>query len=753
MITFQIIIGILVVLAIADLIVGVSNDAVNFLNSAVGSKAASFKTILLIASIGVLVGTLSSNGMMQVARNGIFQPEFFTFDKVMIIFLAVMLTDVILLDVYNTFGLPTSTTVSLIFELLGASFAVGVLYLIERDQSLFELGNILNIKSALVIIGGIFFSVFVAFVMGTSIHFLTRFVFTFRLNKTLRRYGPFFTGISATVILYFLLIKGVEGSRLASQQVLAWIRDNTSFLLAFSFVFVTALTAFAGRVWKFNPLRMIVLLGTFSLAMAFAGNDLVNFIGVSVAAYTSYSAWSGSQVAPDQFNMEVLNEHVSTPPLFLLSAGAIMVLTLWLSAKSRKVTETEVSLGRQTEGDEKFKPSILSRWLVGGAIFLGAYAGRRLPSQFKESLDKRLKKKSKRHQIHGDASFDLLRASVNLIVSSALIAYGTANQLPLSTTFVTFMVAMGSSFADQAWGRESAVYRVSGVIQVVAGWVVTALVAFAGSSLVAIFLYFTGFIGVIGLSVFTFGLLIYSQILFKRTLRKQVVVEGFLKTSDNTLVEMLNQSKLKAAENLRQGQRLISVSFQALLEEKSDRLRQQSKEMSKMDDENKRINDKIIKYIRSTEREGLVLGRLNLQVFDALQDVFQSVDLIANICREHVSNFHSRPNDTFQQTLLEIERKSNKFGSTVERAIRNLDFSQSVDEHEQYQELIRYLQQNLDLEVSRIQQGMLSNRLAQLQTRILLEMTDVIESFHLLYQLYQDFSKVQKNENLFPASI
>ncbi|MCA4899286.1 MAG: inorganic phosphate transporter [Bacteroidota bacterium] len=749
MITFQIIIGVLVVLAIADLIVGVSNDAVNFLNSAVGSKAAPFRTILIIASIGVVVGTLFSNGMMQIARNGIFQPEFFTFDKVMIIFLAVMLTDVILLDVYNTLGLPTSTTVSLIFELLGASFTVGVLYLIDQHQPVSGLRDVINHKGALIIIGGIFFSVLVAFVVGTGVHFFARLIFTFRLKKSLRTLGPVFTGISVTVIFYFLLIKGLEGSTLVGEEEIKWVSSHTLELLSASLVLFTLITAIAMRFSRFNPLRMIVLLGTFSLAMAFAGNDLVNFIGVSVAAYSSYSAWSASGLSPDQFNMDVLNEQVSTPSLFLLGAGVIMVLTLWLSAKSRKVTETEVSLGRQSEGDEKFQSSTLSRWLVGGVLFVGNHTVRHLPEDWKQNLTKRLTKPVEKKRKADDPSFDLLRASVNLIASSALIAYGTSNRLPLSTTFVTFMVAMGSSFADQAWGRESAVYRVSGVIQVISGWLATALVAFVGSALVGLILYFTGFPGVVVISIFTFGLLAYSQFEFKRT-EKSKAADELTTIGQTSITSIMHNGKLKAAENVKQVQRLLAISFKSLLLEESLQLKEQKRQMKNLALDNKK---KIIKYIRNVEPKDLQAGRLNLQVFDVLQDLYQSADLIADICREHVMNYHSRPSKSFEKIMVELENKSTFYFSVVEQAIKQMDFNDWEKEMGTYADLREFIADCLDDQVREIQQGEISNRLALVQTRILLEMTDVIESTHQLYQLYQAFSSSYKNETLLATSV
>lgn len=739
MLAFQLIIALLVILAIADLIVGVSNDAVNFLNSAVGSKAASFRTILIIASAGVLLGTLSSNGMMQIARNGIFQPEFFTFDKVMVIFLAVMLTDIILLDVYNSLGLPTSTTVSLIFELLGASFTVGVLYVLESDKSFSELDAVLNYKGALYIIGGIFFSVLVAFVAGTVIHFFSRLLFTFKLKKSLQLFGPAFSGIAVTIMIYFLLIKGLEGSALLSASQLSWIHQNTAFILGSSFFVITLITFFLMKISEINPLKIIVLIGTFSLAMAFAGNDLVNFIGVSVAAYSSFVVWSVSGVPAEVFNMGVLNEQIATPNWFLLLAGAVMVGTLWLSAKAKKVTETEVSLGRQDEGEEKFTSNPFARWLVGGAIFFGNLFTNKIPKSWQHNLETRLRqpKESKKDKLQ--PSFDLLRAAVNLVVASALIAYGTSQRLPLSTTFVSFMVAMGTSFADQAWGRDSAVYRVSGVLQVIGGWVLTAFVALAGSSLLALFLYFTGFVGVVLAACATLALLIYSQVVFKRAQQQEAKADGLLLQETITVRELLEQSKLNAAENLLGIERLLQHCWDALVSESPKKLEAQRKEVRKVAAENKRISEKIIRYIRKTEKGGLPAGRLNLLVFDILRDLYQSSSLISESCSEHVANFHPTPRKDFQKMLESIQALSGNYFSIVHSEISGLSFNKREEEEKSFEQLKRYLDSCLDSEILRIQQNEVNNKLATLQTRILLEMTDIIASTHRLYHLYQDF--------------
>jgi phosphate/sulfate permease len=741
MVVFQVIVGLLFVLATIDLVVGVSNDAVNFLNSAVGSRAASFRTILIIASAGVLLGTLFSSGMMQIARNGIFQPEFFTFDKIMIIFLAVMLTDIILLDVYNTLGLPTSTTVSLIFELLGASFTVGVLFLIDQGKPLAEFENVLNYQNAFIIIGGIFFSVFVAFIAGTFIHFFSRLLFTFRLKKSVRQYGAAFTGLAVTIIVYFLLIKGLEGSSLVSPTQLNWIEEETFWILIVSFIAVSFITALLMRLTRFNPLRMIVLLGTFSLAMAFAGNDLVNFMGISVAAYSSYQLWLASGLAPEAFGMDALNEQIATPNWILLVAGFIMLITLWVSVKSRNVTETEVSLGRQEEGDEKFRANLFSRVVVGGVLFAGKVFSNVFPLRAKEFIKRRLHKPNKKKT--DTSSFDMLRASINLIVSSALIALGTSKKLPLSTTFVTFMVAMGTSFADQAWGRESAVYRVSGVVSVISGWVITAVLAFMGSAIIALTLFFTGFYGVIVVSLVAFAFLIASHFSFKRQLKEEADPDAFVQKDTISVRELLEQSKLNTAENLFHLSNLLSYCWNVLRTEKQKQLKKQKSEMKKIAEQNKRISNKIIKYIRKTEAGGLSTGRLNLIVFDLLQDLYQSGLLISDVCSEHVSNLHTKPGKAFLESLHTLEKDSTHYFQLIQQDIEHFHFINSAKVNQYHEQLAAFLAKCLDTEILLIQQDAINNRLATLQTRILLEMTDIIETCHRLYVVHQDFMREQ----------
>ncbi len=482
--------------AALDLMVGVSNDAVNFLNSSIGSRAAPRYVILAIATLGILVGVTFSSGMMEVARKGIFHPEFFTMPELLTLFLAVMLTDIILLDMFNTFGLPTSTTVSIVFELLGAAVAVATVKIVQAGQGLTALTQYINTDKALVIIGGILLSIVVAFACGALAQLVTRLLFTFDYASRLRRFGALWGGVALTSITYFILVKGSKGASFITSERAEWIANNAVIILLAIFVTSAAILQ-VFLFFRWNILKPIVLIGTFALAMAFAANDLVNFIGVPMAGYHAYEAAMASD-APLSTTMGALDKKVPAETTFLLLAGAIMAVTLWLSKKSRTVTETELSLGQQEEGVERFESSMLARAVVRMVIVLAETAKSVIPRPVLEMAARRMDTSVYDSPVDGEhrPSFDMLRASVNLMVASAVISYATSYKLPLSTTYVTFMVAMGTSFADRAWGRESAVYRVTGVLTVIGGWFMTALTAFTVSFLFATVIYYLGAIGV-----------------------------------------------------------------------------------------------------------------------------------------------------------------------------------------------------------------------------------------------------------------
>lgn len=538
----------LFVLAVFDLMVGVSNDAVNFLNSAIGAKAASFKTIMIISAIGIFIGASLSNGMMDIARHGIYQPEHFYFEEIMCILLAVMLTDVVLLDVFNSMGMPTSTTVSMVFELLGGTFALALIK-VYGDSSL-ELGDLINTDKALSVIMAIFVSVAIAFFFGMLVQYIARVIFSFNYQNKMKYSIGLFGGIAATAIIYFMLIKGLKDSSFMTKENLAWVKDHTAQLVLTCFVFFTVLMQILHWL-KINVFKIIVLLGTFALALAFAGNDLVNFIGVPLAGYSSFLDYTanGAGYAPDSFLMTSLLGPASTPWYFLVGAGAIMVYSLFTSRKAHAVVKTSVDLSRQDEGEETFGSTPIARTLVRISLNMSNSLSRIIPEGSKNWIDSRFRKDEA--IIADGGAFDLVRASVNLVLAGLLIAVGTSLKLPLSTTYVTFMVAMGSSLSDRAWGRDSAVFRITGVLSVIGGWFLTAGAAFTICFFVALIIHFGGTVAIvllIGLAAFT---LIRSQVLFKKKNLKGKENETFkeiMRSTDSN--QALNLMRVLTREEL-----------------------------------------------------------------------------------------------------------------------------------------------------------------------------------------------------------
>lgn len=529
----------LFILAIFDLMVGVSNDAVNFLNSAVGAKAASFKTILFIAAVGIMIGASLSNGMMDIARHGIYQPEHFYFAEIMTILLAVMLTDVVLLDVFNTMGMPTSTTVSLVFELLGGTFALSLIKVHQSDT--LGLGDLINTDKALSVIMAIFVSVAIAFFFGMLVQWLARVIFTFNYTKRMKYSIGLFGGIAATSILYFMVFKGLKDSTFMTLENKTWLQENTGMLVSAFFVGFTILMQILHWL-KVNVFKVVVLMGTFALALAFAGNDLVNFIGVPLAGYSSFIDYSanGTGVGADNFLMTSLQGSAQTPWYFLIGAGCIMVFALFTSKKAHAVIKTSVDLSRQDEGEESFGSTPMARTLVRFSRNLAVGVSSVIPERTKGWIETRFRKDEA--IIADGAAFDLVRASVNLVLAGLLIALGTSLKLPLSTTYVTFMVAMGSSLSDRAWGRDSAVFRITGVLSVIGGWFITAGAAFTICFFVALIIYFGGTIAIIGLIGLAVFMLIRSQILFKKRKSKE--------NGNETLKELMKATTSEEALSL-----------------------------------------------------------------------------------------------------------------------------------------------------------------------------------------------------------
>ncbi|WP_459188302.1 inorganic phosphate transporter [Parabacteroides sp. APC149_11_2_Y6] len=521
---YLILIIFLFILAVFDLSVGVSNDAANFLNSAIGSKTASFRVIMVIAAVGIFVGASLSNGMMDVARNGIFQPQHFFFSEIMCILLAVMLTDVVLLDVFNSLGMPTSTTVSLVFELLGGTVALSMMKIINSNGAL-QLGDLVNTDKAFTVILAIFLSVAIAFFFGAIVQYISRIIFTFNYKKHSKYFIGLFGGLAATAIIYFMLIKGLKGSPFMEGALKDLIYNDTDLIIWGSLIFFTILMQCLHWL-KVNVFKIVILMGTFALALAFAGNDLVNFIGVPLVGYSSYVDLmaQGGTTTPDTFLMNSLLGPAKTPWYFLVGSGLVMVIALATSKKAQNVVKTSVDLARQSEGNENFGTSPVARVLVRTCNNMGSSILSVVPPRMKDWIDSRFN--NDEVILENKASFDLVRASVNVVLSGLLIAVGTSLKLPLSTTYVAFMVAMGSSLADRAWGRESAVYRITGVLSVIGGWFITAGAAFTVCFLAALLIYVGGIAAMVGVVCLAAYMLIHNQLMYKRKQKKEAMREA-----------------------------------------------------------------------------------------------------------------------------------------------------------------------------------------------------------------------------------
>lgn len=646
-IVFLCVVIFLFILAVFDLSVGVSNDAVNFLNSAIGSRAGSFKRVLIVASIGVFIGATMSNGMMDIARHGIFRPEAFSFYDLICIFMAVMVTDIILLDIFNSLGMPTSTTVSMVFELLGATFVVSLIKM-ASDTTGLGFNDLLNTEKALSVIFGIFLSVAIAFVFGTVVQFLTRTLFSFNYRSRLKWKIGVFGGLCATAILYFLLIKGAKDLTFMTPDVKAWIASHTLLVIGGSFAVFTVVMQLL-HFLNVNVLKVVVLMGTFALAMAFAGNDLVNFIGVplsGLSAFTDYAA-NGAGDAHG-FLMGSLNGPADTPVWFLIGAGVVMVVSLATSKKTRKVTETSIGLGSQAGGDEMFGSSRLARRLVRWTLSLLEWVRRVTPLKVRQWFNRRFNVDES--ILDDGAAFDLVRGSVNLVLAGALIALGTSLKLPLSTTFVTFMVAMGTALADRAWGRESAVFRITGVISVIGGWFITAGAAFIGAGIIVLLMHFGGQWVMFLLAILTIVLIIRSNRRFRAKEADDngdTLFQTILSTSDRSQVWPMFLLYLngKQQQFLAFAAANYSAVTEAFVRDDVGALDRADHTLARQKTELKNARRKETLCLRQLPRE-LAIEKTTWFYLgnNSCMSILYNLRRICEICKEHVeNNFHHLP--------------------------------------------------------------------------------------------------------------
>ena len=674
----------LFMLAVFDLLVGVSNDAVNFMNSAVGAKVANFKTIVIVASIGVFAGAVLSNGMMDIARHGIFQPVNFSFYEIMCILLAVMVTDVVLLDVFNTLGLPTSTTVSMVFELLGGTFILAILKIVGDETGLLTLGDMMNTEKALSVIMGIFLSVAIAFIAGTFVQYISRLIFSFNYKKNLSWTIGIFGGIAVTSLSYFMLFKGLKSAPFMTPESLAWISENTTLLVVGCFITFTLLMQILH--WcRVNVFKIIVLLGTFSLALAFAGNDLVNFIGVPLAGFSAYTDYvaNSNGVGIHDFMMTSLMSSAKTPAIFLFASGLVMVYALATSKKAKNVIKTSVDLARQEEGDEMFGSSALARTIVRRANNINDFLKRVIPVGMRRWIDSRFNKDEV--ILENGAAFDLVRAAVNLVLSGLLIIIGTTMKLPLSTTYVTFIVAMGTSLADRAWSRESAVYRITGMLSVIGGWFITAFVAFTICALVTFIMFYTSFVGMFIFIVVAVVLLVRSNIKYSKKEKAEQQDDIFKRM-------MASKDKNEILALLRQHVKETLTSYITFSEDTyvkvtdgfiHEDLKSLRKAMNATDDQKKMLKKRRRKELLGLRRIPITIAIEKNTWFhlgsNSCEEMLYCLKRICEPCKEHVDNNFNPISKDCVTEFLTVREELCRLMERTRTAIENNNYEEADD--------------------------------------------------------------------------
>lgn len=734
----------LAVLAVTDLMVGVSNDAVNFLNSAIGSKAVSFKTIMIVASIGVAVGALYSNGMMEIARNGIFTPSMFTFNDVIVIFLAVMITDVLLLDVFNTLGLPTSTTVSIIFSLLGASVALAIYKVYVSGDDFNTLGNYINTEKATEIVYSILLSVALSFALGSFVQYISRLIFTFHVESRYKYVGAIFGGVAMTAITFFILVKGLKSITFVPSEIKDFIKESPFTIIAYSFVLWTIVCQLLISVFKYSIFKFIIIVGTFGLALAFAGNDLVNFIGVPIAAYQAFEIWAapGQTLGATEFMMSGLEkENLPAPFIFLAAAGVIMVYTLWTSKKAKSVIETEQNLSRQGEGNEKYNANTLSRNIVRGMMYLGNIISFILPKGLQRRLDAQFVQPEYTGKRDEQPMFDVVRASVNLIVASVLISIGTSMKLPLSTTYVTFMVAMGSSFADRAWDRESAVYRVAGVFNVIGGWFVTALAAFLSSAIIAYVLFigevFAFFAFMIVVAIFFYR----SNQIHKKKMKQDEEIKSLRKEDILTIKEMITESSSQISKVLQKTSTLYTNVIDNLGLQDLAKLKENKKTHKKLEKEIDELKSNVFYFIKNLDETSVEASRFYILILGYLQDMVQSVDFITNSSHSHVNNNHKKLKFNQIRDLKTIDVQLQTLLSKLEESFRTEDFTKLDEILKEKNTFLGTIESLITKQILRIRTTETSPKNSKLYFALLLETNDLIKSIMSLLELFKEFNQ------------
>ena len=726
---YTVIVGILGILAVSGLFVGVTNDAVNFLNSAIGSKAASMRVILTVASVGILIGVITSSGMMEVARSGMFDPGLFTFHEVMMLYLGVMFANVILLDLYNSWGLPTSTTVSLIFCLLGSAIAVSI-FKISNDpaQGVTSLGQYINTSRAMGIVSAILLSVVIAFTCGTFVMYVSRLIFSFRYTVPFRRYGSLWCGASLTAIIYFAVFKGLK-SVLAGHAFVDWV-DSHLFLALLACWAVCSLILFFIQRFKVNILRITILSGTFALALAFAGNDLVNFIGVPVAGFDAYSI--ARHAGSTDILMEGLNENVPANFLILLAAGAVMILTLWTSKKAMHVSETEISLSAQDDAQQQYGSSLFSRTIVRAALNVNAGIERVIPERVRAAISRRFEFEDVEHS---GAPYDMIRATVNLTTSALLIAMATSLKLPLSTTYVSFMVAMGSSLADRAWGRESAVYRISGVMTVVAGWFITALGGFLIAFVVGLALIYGGPPAFIVITVLCGWMLIHSNFLKKN---KENTVARQQAETDQDIIAALRDEVCTTMES---ATRIYDRTMIAVFKENRKVLRDMVKESNDLFYRSREHKYTLLPTLKKLQGSDVNTAHYYVQVVDYLNEMTKALMHITRPAFEHIDNNHEGLSMEQTRDLISINDDVESIYRRINLMLREGDFSEIETVLTMRDQLFESIAEAIKSELTRINEARSNTKASMLYLTILTETKNMVLQSRNLLKSQQYFLK------------
>ena len=739
------------VLAVADIIVGVSNDAINFLNSAIGSKALSLRTIMIVASLGIFIGAVFSSGMMEVARKGIFVPAQFEFGEIMLIFMAVMITDILLLDFFNTLGLPTSTTVSIVFNLLGAAVVMSLIKISQSEtETLADLGNYINNAKAIEIITGILLSVVIAFSVGAFVQWISRLIFTFNYEKRINNFGVLFGGVALTAITYFIFLKGLKGTPYY-KELKSVLDGNEIYIIIGSFVFWTLFSFIFEKLTKKTVLLVVIAVGTFGLALAFSGNDLVNFIGVPMAAYHSYEAWIAGGM-DSTMSMAVLEKKVPAEPFLLFIAGTIMVLTLWFSKKAKTVAETEISLSRQGETHEKFEPNQLSRTVVKVTSQLSSYFSAIIPSSISERLGKSFEKPnftmSKNQSIEAPA-FDMIRASVNLMVAGVLIAIATSMKLPLSTTYVTFMVAMGTSLADRAWGRESAVYRVAGVLNVIGGWFGTAIGAFIAAGIVVFLINFNPSV-IIPILLLLTVILLYRNYKSHKTKSTKTIDEDSLSEAEGSSVQgVIHESAKNISKVVKRTNKIYSNTIEGLAKQEISILKKSKNQVVKLSDEIDDLRDNITYFIKSLDASSLQASGFYINILGYLQDMSQSLEYISKISYRHINNNHKQLKTGQIKELKEIVDKLEILFSDIEKAFKSESFEEIGVILNEKKVVYNLLNEKIEKQIERTRSEESSPKNTTLHFGLLLETKDLVDAtMNLLEEYHNSF-----DSSIEPATI